>query len=765
MADNTDLQTVDQEGRPASTRFKDAQSCLNFAKRLEEDDIQHRAPDRLQIKSMMMLQPPWKRTAENADRTNVNWGEGKNVLKDRKTPFLTRLAQESEPISVEVWERLPQQADDYRRQLTTAASNALIQWTGSSIELGGAADDMGAYGLGVVIWPEERDPRFERMPLRRVFFPAGSKPDIDRIDAVVVKYTWTAAELWRKHESEAAEKLGYSKEGIERVMQWLYMQGKQSDTGRSSRVSFEDIRERMNADFVSEWISGNQIDVYHVVFRDVEGSFSTKLVCEITAPARAGGKETTSPVYICERDEAYEELSQFMGIFPLDPTAETIHALRGYGHDLVPKALAASRSKCQLIDHWDRSTMVWFQSASADAAMRLQMHRHGPYGVINTNGLEVAEITKSDKMPADMGALGMLEHELRRGTPSNAANPFGRAGSNRPSATAEDIQQQDANEAVIVDVSMFETFLDRVYMEFYRRLTMKPSGRKTAGEKVRQVFHDWVKFYDLPNDVWKMENVRTVSAKRTVGPGSPFVRKQAATNLMSVRGALPPSGQHEVLELYIAAHAGAQHVRRFLPTFDRLREPDHHNWQANQESHQMLSGSQSVLPALGDQNDGVHIEQHLTDFQPRLQAVQAGQVSEDELVQFSGVLNVLMPHLDSHLQRLDADETRKAQYQALKPPVEDLRRLALNLDRVARQITQAQRDAQEALAAQQAAQAQGGVDPEQQAKLEAKALEMDLKRQEHEQRQLMNQQAFEAEEGRKEVEFRRDLARSSASEQ
>lgn len=753
MANEHDIQTVTEEGTPARQRFKDAGACYQFARRLEKDDQDNKSPVRRQIMSMRNGAPPWKRSADNLDRMNINWGEGKQVLKDRKVPFLTRLAQEAEPIEVETWEKDPQRADNQRRQLTTGISAALNQWTGSARELSGAADDMGSFGLGIVFWPEDRDPRFQRVPNRRCFFPADSVPDIDRINAVVIKHTWYTTELWDKHESKQAEEMGWSKRGIREVLSYLYNQSNERHSAEpQGSVPVEDLETRIRSNYMGEWISGNQVDIYHVVYRDFSGKFSSKMVTGVISKDPVTGKSNLDgAVYLFEKDDHYEELSQFMGIFPLCPDEETIQALQGYGHELVPKAKAASRAKCQLMDHWDRSTTLWYQAASTDAAMRFSMHRRGPYGVVSAPGLEIAEIAKQDKMPADLGALGMLESELRRGTPTNTPNLFGRAA-NRPSATAEEIQEAQANEAVIVDVSLFELNLDRVYAEFYRRCQMPGSSKGAPGERVRKVFHDWMRHLELPREVWQWSNIRQVKAKRTVGPGSPFVRRQAANFLMNIRGAFPPQGQHEAVELAVAAYAGAQHVRRFLPTFDRLSDPTHHNWQANQESLAIKSG-QSILQALGDQNDSVHIQQHLGDFEPELQAIQQG-AGEQFLVSVAGMMANLMPHLDSHLQRLEADETRKAQFEALKPQVEEYRRIALSLDRQARQITEAQRQAEAAL------QNQGGnIDMEEQIKVEAKARELMMKEQAHQQKMEQSAQSFQAEEGRRETEFRLDQDR------
>ena len=588
-------QILDEDGKPQRRMFRDASSVFTFAHRLETEDRTKKGIHRRRILAMKNGMPPWKEGSKPADQININFGEGEEVLDNRRLPYIERLNQERIPIRCVPREKDPQLRDDIGRVISKEASYAMRLWRGHHRQLSSCVSDMGDFGYGVLMWPNDSDPRFKRVAPWNVFFEADAEPDVDELEIIVIKSRWKVRDLWTYHQAATPNnKMGWKRENIQRVLEHL---ASTPNSQEPERTKWEELELKLRENSMGETIPGGAVDVYQVAYRDADTQAITLVVVAQIISSEKKQKEGQDgglALYLREKPKAFDKMRNFVAILPLSSSEETIHSTRGHGHKVLPKAMIASRTKCRALDDYVWNTTTWFNEGSTDSAMRAQIIPRGAYGFI-PGALDLVEFPKRSHQADHLGILGMTEQELKRGVTGGAPSVYGRS-LNRPSATRERIEQLEENALTSAEVGTFDFYYDNILDEFYRRLTLKADSEKIPGGDLRKIFRDRMEFHEIPEEVWDYDNMLEITAARAIGPGSRFVQQEAATALLSVASAMGPRGAHEALEFFVSAHAGAAQVRRFVPPFENLGQKTDHNWQANQESLAMMQGVAPLPP-------------------------------------------------------------------------------------------------------------------------------------------------------------------------
>lgn len=704
--------------------FKDAEQCYNFAKRLNDEDQRTLSPARRQIMAMKGGYPPW-RGVKRGGQTNLNFLEGEQALDARRIPYIRRLTEGQHLFDFTLRKELdPDILDDYERGLGESASSTLRVWRGHFQQLLRSVTDMIDFGLGIIMWPDSTDPRFKRIPRWDVFFEADAEPVVDDLNVVVIRDKWDPKRLLAAIDHEDSEDLGYNKKHLREALAYLATsQG--SDTGTlESQKTEEAEREIRQNQYAATAIQ--PLPVYQVLFRDLEtGEINLYVVAQI---GRRGtdGVATSTAVYLRESKGAYEQLSHAIALFPL-PSADTIQGLRGHGHRITPKAIASSRAKCIALDNHAFESTRMFVAQSGSSGMRLQIRQHGPFSTMPPEVAPV-ELPARPVLELDAFAISFLNEELRRGLTGNplARNP---QTSTSPERHRSKFQEQadllDDNGLSEVEIGTFDYYLDACLAEFYRRLTLATDSG--PGDDLRKYFRKQVEIHAVPETCWRDPGEGAISARRAIGSGSAMDQLTRSQALLAVAGALGERGSHEVLEHYLSVLVGPGNVRRFLKTFERLGGKTEQHWVASVETALALMG-QGLLRPTGDQKDDSHLRQHLEGIAPHLQLAQSGEMPFEALAQFVGGLDILLPHMDYHLARLEQDETKAVQFDQARRAVEELRRSynalrAIVEQRIEADAAEAQRQAEQAALAQQAPQ----LTPEEQHKLLAKQAEFEQK--------------------------------------
>lgn len=743
---------LDEEGNAAASIFRTEDDCWTYVQSLVEDDRKGAADKRAQIARQKAGAPPW---VNREVGLNLNWGEAEEALEDRMRPYVQRLNSERMPIEVEVWHDDPTYRDDLCRRISSAASHAWTSWDGAAVELLAALSNMGDYGMGVLVWTHDTDPEFEAVELGDAFFEARSTVEIDSHAAVVIRKRFTGRDLLDRLEVATSENPnGWKADALRDAL--ASMRSASLNSWERSSWNPEQAEQERRSNYIGAQVADDHLECFVVAaINPSTMKVDQFIVAEHLVPQVDGsGQRQTKKVYLRHKESLYDRLSQFAALLPLNGACKRIHEARGHGHRIVPKAQASSRAKCQLYEAAAFRNHIWLRTGDQDSAMRSMMQTRGNYGFLD-GGMEIIEVPSNMNYSDHMGVIGMAQNELRVGLPTTSPQQYSLA-KQRASATAERAHLLEAATLSEAEASTFDRVMDRVVLEFYRRLATGSGG------PVRAEFRRRLDRHGIERGYWTPSNVDSVRFRRSAGAGSRYNQIEIAQQIMAASAGFAPRGQHEAREAFISAVAGPDHVRRFVPEYDSINLPDNHHWVAEMENG-MLGLGRPVPGALGSQHDEIHMRVHLAPAMQIAQSVaQLGGAPPppQQAIQWASIMAPLVAHMETHMVRLDGDEATKPIHDRLMSPFSDARRTALHLAKVADQA-QSQLQA----AAQDLQQSGQQLSPEimkarqKMAQDEAAhQLALQHKQQEHDQKMRM-----EADRGR--IKAQEELAKSKSAQQ
>jgi hypothetical protein len=162
---------------------------------------------------------------------------------------------------------------------------------------------------------------------------------------------------------------------------------------------------------------------------------------------------------------------------------------------------------------------------------------------------------------------------------------------------------------------------------------------------------------------------------------------------MQVFGALDEAGRVNLLRDRIAARFGQEVVDRYLPKPETSLRPPIDDKVAVLENATMSTGS--PIPVTPGENHFIHASRHLQALEQLQEGLAAGTNPQAALA----ALNIFLPHLAEHLEKLGPDEVRKDQVALMR---QRLQQMAASRDRLESELTAAAKKQQEAEQAEMA---------------------------------------------------------------
>ena len=272
------------------------------------------------------------------------------------------------------------------------------------------------------------------------------------------------------------------------------------------------------------------------------------------------------------------------------------------------------------------------------------------------------------------------------GYQSRAMNADGQA------RTAYEVRAQLQQEAVLssASINLFYHPWKRLLTEVYRRLSrrkytaIEPGGREAVDFRRRCIKRG------VPEEA--IYRWRSVEPVRAIGFGSPGMRQLAIEETMAIFGSLDEAGRINLLRDRIAARFGQEVVDRYLPAPGTSLRPPMDDKMAVIENGMMSSGS--PMPVSDGENHFIHASRHLQ----ALEQMQEGIANGADPMAALQAMDLFLPHLAEHVQRLGNDLVRKDQVALMR---QRLQQLGAARDRMADELKAA---AEKQAMAQQAEQ-------------------------------------------------------------
>ena len=653
-----------------TSRFASALDAINFVSELKKADDK-RDSVRASVRGLIDGNPPFSakalKDAGQSYRTNINFREAESVVNVAASSFYD-LFSEAPTLSV-----ITPTAGDKRKRVewgnTMTEKYAELEKAdcGHDYRIQKSQGEMVVMGTGPVFWDNPMDWRPKAVNSSDVMVPDGTEADISAFEVCGIKRDYTLSELYMYiNDEEAAEKVGWK---VSAVKESIKAAAPKNPSGAST--TWEEAQNNLRNNDISYSSRGEKVCTVHLLYKERKTGKVSRVVID----------PKNDKDFLFKKEGEYENWKQAGVMFYYDRGNGTHHSVKGLGIKMYGIMELKNRFKCQLADSGLMRAQILIQPSDSATQQSMQIIPKGPYALLPPGANYIQQ-----NLAGSLDAPLAIDRDLENVISSNLSQYRQRI--DKPTGnprTATEIEAVMAQQSTLgkTQLSRYYAQLDDYAAEKYRRVVKTPYVE--SEEEYVRLAMDYVKACKdagVPEDVVRSAKAR---ATRVVGQGNPYLRSQVLTELLSGSGMLPESGRANLISDWVAAKVGQNMVERYNPQ-DISGYEQNHFWAASVENGMFKDGM--APPVTGSQNHLVHAQVHIKDG---ADAHASLKENPDGIVEVAAYLQVVLPHISQHLQKLSADPTRKADLALLTQQFNQLVEIADIITRKAqKQAAQAQ---------------------------------------------------------------------------
>lgn len=654
MSDQTgQLKNLDpQTGATPRVRVGDARSALRICQNVI-DCNRKRGERNALVQGLIDGNPPYSRgklrSTGQAYRANFNDNQALSLLEGALTAYYDLFSEVSHWATVKVDTGNPQIDVDLGRKITTAFNDLQKKDTSMEDAINVSQHEMVSYGAGPLIFDREDD--WTASPVKYDdFMVSNNEPsEMAKWTKVVVREYKTVAQMMAYIEDEeVATTLGFHPEEIRKSV----MMASDQKLSSTSDNDWQKLQEAIRANDLEYTGPDKEVHVGRLLYREFpsdkypEGGISEVWV----------DLNNTATGFLFKHVNKWKDWSDFMQAFMLNRGTGKYHSIKG----LAVRMYSALQTKLRL----DNAAVdAGFFMASIHARKK----SGGPSGAEGALYLGPLTLWKSDYDPmnfqnaaagveAATAIAGNMDLKLQSNLSQFQPSPGPNKGNPR---TATEVAVTANKESVLTKTSIAKYFkqLDGWYFERFKRATFGDLNTVTDTAKAAKEYRKALEEMGIPKEILKK---CTVTATRTVGQGSQFLRQQTLQNLwVTIGGSVPEGGRDALLDDLIAAQAGFEAVARYNPNNKMAVTEQDQAWEARVENAMVMVGEEPMLT--DTQDDFIHALTHLDELQQGLSAL--GQGTDPTKIAMFGV--EIIPHIEAHIARITDDPLRREKVKEL----------------------------------------------------------------------------------------------------
>lgn len=639
----------------------------------------------------------------------------------------------------------PMEAKRRSDLVTEYFNDAIKQWEGGEdnfvvgrhyiVKSATRDKQMGLFGIGVAYFCDSIDFRWKVIPTRKVLVPEGTNLLLDNCPFLCIEDEMSVPDLWAMR-----NKPGWNEEAIVALLYLNTFRGSQQ-TGRAETLAewTERIRENdtwQYSDFplvkfvhlyVKEFGSNpNKAEITHCILSDAVPTLSNATNKDDYDKAK--GKAMS---WLYEKEKVATRWTQIVCVFSDNAgPEEKWHGVKGFG-DLIFDGchfnnLFFNRTAASAIV----SNMLLFKGGTEGDRQKMNQIKVTPFGALIDLEIEQINLRADTKSAMDMFQLSTsLIDSNSRQVPVNQETSRGEA----PTATQVNFDRADDAQFTTLQVNFYRsTGLDCIGGEMYRRIAQPASKYPESwpGGDVAKKFRECCEKAGIPEaDLLKVTYVR---ANRNTGSGNMGLDVMRADQLLTI--ATPGEGQKNAQKFKASALVGPDMVSAFV--IDDVPSPNFEDVTIDQEN-MCIQGGQTPQ-AFGQQPHEKHLVGGATQGHlPMLAEIEqvANQMLEAGLENNVEAADKLFRSLSSGIDHSAQHVKFMSEYRRSGKGKALFEEQVKELNRVLNDLAQFTQTFGEALQqAQQAANPQAGMSPEQmkaqvanQIKLEAAEVDKQIK--------------------------------------
>jgi len=352
--------------------------------------------------------------------------------------------------------------------------------------------------------------------------------------------------------------------------------------------------------------------------------------------------------FLYENLKAAENFGEKIGSLFAEVGNGLFHGVNGFGQKNYSHSVLINRIKCRLTDSLNFATSMNFQRNGEynDDTPPLES-----FGSLNVFAPGIQQLQYAPRMTEALQVLGILQNNMSE---NNALfRDSGKQIAETETATAASILGQIQAQASQANAALFLAQLGKIYAECFRRLRIKRSKDPDA-----KAFQARCIKAKIPESVLYESNI-TVKSGASASTASPIARAQLWQELRAAARTTPGANVRYVDQMYYANRAGADIVKKIMPSNPAQTEASIIN-EAVVENVTLSGGNQQIVDQM--HNHVVHLNVHLEVLEGIGQsAIQGNPVRPDHLL----VVQFISTHVEEHLNFLSQDTARQEEFRNL----------------------------------------------------------------------------------------------------
>lgn len=689
---------VDEKGNLLKQRVPtadQARALLYFCLTADQLSMQARTEAQAELDGQRPYDPMALSAVGQNYRTNYNF-RTMRIIREKVAASLREVWDNPEFISVQT-----RFGDDARRPIySDILSSEITQMVKSMPGFTSIITDLLHYfsfhGFGLAYFEDPDSWFFKAGSLNEFAFERKVKPDSKTLEVVFATRTLRAHELYDYvRDPQTAREAGWDVEEVMKVLRTASY----NQTVQPQRVSWETEKMLKNGDYTLTDIIGTSIPISHMWVREFDGTVTHSIFfvngnggnSQDVKSDKEGNVDDTKFLYT--KYGAYDSMEQAFVLFPLgSSTNGDIHALRGYGNDLLPHTRVIDKLMNQATDAAFLGMALNVMATNESSRLSAMVNPMGAYTILDPSVQIQSNATPNLQQVAGM-PLTLLQSQIRERLGEIDVNADG--GMGRTQLEAE-IRMGNASKVSNNIMDMLLEHLSILLREIVRRVVRKDYDEGIAGAEERKRMIARLTEAGVPVEALYEIDLDSITALPPIGAGSKVRRTLALRQCLNYMQFMPRAGQERLVRMAIANETNGRTARLLMPLKDDPNPSETIAASiASMQNNQLLAGQE--VPVMPNEDHRTHAEVHANYI---LSLVPDAQLSPEEMAQLAQPLQLLVSQLAGHMDYLQASKE-------VVPEFEQYEKLVKRCNEV---ITNGMR-ALEAMQAQQQAEGAEGEGP------------------------------------------------------
>lgn len=706
------VSTLNQDGTAPKARISTPEQARRIYERSYTGYVYGRGRVNAKVQAAINGEQPVPQSKLNEEglgwMSNVNFRMLEADVNTAQIPYYMLFADVPQYVQVKV--RIPSMTEKQNKVIgdILGEEHKILcnQWKQFDYTMQLSIANMVKYGAGPLYYPDDETFVFKAAPQGTVYVPDETTMDMTEMSLMFIYYEWEITALYNEIMAPGASNW-WDIQAIKDVL----VDACNQFVGFSRNRSWEYWEQKLREQDVYWSNAVPKIRTAWGYVREFDGKISRFL---ITASYTAAADK-----WLYYGDREFDNWGQIVHPMFVEIGNGNWNGVKGIGIKAYNWRDSQNRLWNRIMDAAFIGSQIMFTAKDAKAAEDFQMTQLGPAAVINADyqPIQSPMLSTLDK---PMQVAEAMERGLQRNIGGMRQGALDSQTMQPITAAQANIDAQNNTQLSQSNTTLYLRQLDDLYEEQFRRLGMKVRNASekypyTDSEKIKKEFRDRVKARGVPDSAF--DHILSVTATRTVGRGSEYIKQQVGSQVYSIlRGdpSVPQGVVVEHLRNLVSNLTGQEYLQMIWPEELLTQDPTNDMSKAQDENGVMTLG----IPAIWtpEQDNLAHATTHLQFLIPAAQAALQGQGDPQKYLKLA---QVGVPHVQQHIEALRSRGSKGQPYQQLHNALEQLIAQTTQIQQQFQEHMQAQAAQQQKQQAmlQQAQQTGQMLDPESQVKM------------------------------------------------